>query len=193
MIFKIVRQIVYIAICRLMYRVKYIGLKNITKDENYVVAANHMSWIDPVAIWAKVPNVRVMAKAEMFKNPIMGWIYRHLGMFPIKRGEKDFSSLYHSINSLKKDKKNLIIFPEGTRNPDNKKIKPKVGAVYLALASGVKIVPVHVTKKPHIFGRITITVGKPYSLNEFKKDIKDKEVLNIKTAELMEKINKLGK
>lgn len=192
MIVNIFKKIVYIVICKIVYRVKYIGTDNIKKGRSYVVACNHMSWVDPVALWCRVPNVRVMAKAELFKIPVFGWIITKLGAFPIKRGEKDFGSIYHSINVLKKDKCNLIIFPEGTRAAAKKKVKPKIGAVYLAIASGSEILPIHVTKRCHIFGEITVTVGTPYSLGEYKDSIKDKEMLNERSKELMEKIYALA-
>lgn len=193
MIVELVKKVVYIIICKVMYRVKYVGLDNIDSSKNYLVAANHVSWVDPIAIGCKVPKARAMGKAEMFKNPILGWIFRQLGAFPIKRGEKDFASLKHSLNILKNEKSNLIIFPEGTRNAIEKNVEAKIGAVYLAIASGVDIIPIHITKKPNIFGTITVTVGKSYSLGEYRENIKDKDMLNDKTKEMMEKIYNLAK
>lgn len=193
MMVNIVKKIIYVIVCKIMYRVKYIGFEKIEKNKNYLVAANHMSWVDPVAIGCKVPNARAMGKIEMFKNPILGWIFKKLGAFPIKRGEKDFASLKHSINILKKEKANLIIFPEGTRNAVDKNVEAKIGAVYLAIVSEVEILPIHVTDKPNIFGKIIVTMGEAYSLAEYRENIKDKEILEVKTKELMKKIYDLGK
>lgn len=193
MIVELMKKIVYLIICKVMYRVKYIGIDNIDSSKNYLVAVNHLSWVDPLAIWCKIPNNRLMGKAEMFKNPILGWIFRKLGAFPIKRGEKDFASLKHSLNILKNEKANLIIFPEGTRNAADKNVEAKIGAVYLAIAAGVDILPIHITKKPKIFGNITVTVGKSYSLEQYRVNIKDKDMLNDKTKEMMERINNLAK
>lgn len=194
---KLLKVIGYIIFCRIIYRVKYVGKNNIDKNKNYLVAANHTSWVDAMIVWCLFENIKTMAKAELFNNPVMGWIYKKLGAFPIKRGERDFGSIYHSINILKKEKASLTIFPEGTRMIGSIKTAPKVGAVYLALASGVEILPIHISKKCKLFGRITVTVGESYSLSEFKKEIKDKKMLNEKSKELMKTIysleNKEGK
>ncbi len=192
-IVNIVKNIAYIIVCKIMYRVKYVGIKNIEPGKNYLIAANHMSWVDPIAIGCKVPNVRVMAKAEMFKNPIIGWMLKKLGAFPIKRGEKDFTSLRHSLNILGKERASLMIFPEGTRNAASKNIEAKVGAVYLAIVSGAEILPINITEKPKIFGEIIVTIGKSYSLGEYRGSIKEKDLLEEKTKELMKKIYSLGK
>lgn len=182
---KILKNIVKIILCNILYRVEFEGKENLDENETYVFMANHVSAMDPVFIWSDIDNLAIMAKEELFKFKPLAAIFKAVGAFPIARGKKDFSHVFHAVNVVNKEEKNLLIFPEGTRKARLKNVKAKNGAVYIAVAAGVKVVPVHITEKIEIFHRVKITYGKPVNLEITKENIKDKTLLNKETERIM--------
>lgn len=163
----------------LLFRVKYVNLENMNKIEKGVVCPNHSCIFDPFWVYFKVENMWIMAKAELFKNKILAKIYKAYNVFPIKRGQKDASSLLHSINVIEEnDKAKLLIFPEGTRiKKDKESGRAKVGPVFIASKANVPIIPVHITKNPKLFSRVTVVFGEPIdvpnNIHEDKKEMQN--------------------
>jgi len=193
MLLKIFKAFIYCIFCKLVYRVEYVNLdkEKQLKGRN-VVCANHNDWMDAVVMWTKTEKVKIMAKAELFKVPVWSHLIRAVGAFPIKRGMKDFSSIYHAVKVVEEGN-NLVIFPEGTRKAKLKNVKAKVGAVHIAISADADIIPVYIeegSRRP--FSKIRVVYGNPYNLTEYKDQIKDKELLNKLTEELMDKIYSLG-
>ena len=193
MFFKAFKKMIYNVFCKFLFRVEFINSPEDSTYGNFVVCANHSDWMDGVILWSNTPNVRVMAKAELFKIPIWRTIILKAGAFPIKRAEKDFASIYHAVKIVKSDKNNLVIFPEGTRMARQKHVKPKIGAIYISLAGNVPIMPVYIQEKKKIFGKVKVVYGENINYNIEKNEIKDKKLLNRLTMELMEGIYNLGK
>ena len=82
------------------YRIRTIGRENLPKDRGYVLCPNHLSAIDPVFVvlarfWGK--KMWVMAKEELFRNPVIAWFFGHVGVFPVARGRGDRSVLDSAI------------------------------------------------------------------------------------------------
>lgn len=152
----------------LLFRIKYVNAENLNKLEKAVVCPNHSCIFDPFWVYFKTDNMWIMAKAELFKNKLLAKLLKAYNVFPIKRGQKDASSLMHSINVIENnDNAKLLIFPEGTRIKKGKERgRAKVGPVYIASKAGVPIIPVHITKNPKLFSRVTVVVGEPIELPE---------------------------
>jgi len=186
MLIKLLKNIVKIIICRVFYRVKFEGKENIDNTKSYVFMANHVSSMDAVFIWSDIHNLGIMAKEELFKFKPLGDIFKAVGVFPIARGKKDFGHVFHAVNVVNKEKKNLLIFPEGTRKARTKNVKAKNGAVYIAAAAGVQVIPVHITEKMRLFSKVTVSYGTPLILNVNKENIKDKELLTHETERIMD-------
>lgn len=181
----------------LLFRVKYVNLENMNKIEKGVVCPNHSCIFDPFWVYFKVENMWIMAKAELFKNKILAKIYKAYNVFPIKRGQKDASSLLHSINVIEEnDKAKLLIFPEGTRiKKDKERGRAKVGPVFIASKANVPIIPVHITKNPKLFSRVTVVFGEPIdvpnNIHEDKKEMQNySDMLLDKIYELKDLENK---
>ncbi len=159
------------------FRVKYVNLDKIQNIDKCVICPNHSHAFDPFWIKFKVDNLWIMAKAELFKNKIMAALLKAYNVFPIKRGQKDASSLIHSINAIEKNEHaKLLIFIEGTRiKKDKKRGKAKFGCTYIASKANVPIVPVHITKNPKLFSKVTVVFGDPIylpeNLNENKQEL----------------------
>lgn len=145
-------------------RVHLRGRYNIPKCGPYIIAANHLSWIDVPMVPAYVPGkVVYMAKEEAFHSKV-GWLVRFLGAFPVKRGEGDRQALRTAEDLLKKQKA-LVIFPEGTRSKTCTLAKAHAGLGMIALRSGAPVVPVAIWGSEDVlkkFGaQVTICYGEP--------------------------------
>ena len=100
----------------LLFPLSVQGVENIP-DGGAVLCSNHASAWDPVLVALKIPRtvpLRFIAKAELFKNPLLNWLLRKLGAFPIHRGANDLGAMKTAMKCLQ-DGQKLMVFPEGTR------------------------------------------------------------------------------
>lgn len=175
-------------VCNVLHRVEYYGLDNVARDKLYVFAANHVGAMDPVYIINKIENLGIMAKAELFKKPVVKQVVEACGAFPIERGKKDVKAVLHASRVITEENKNLLIFPEGTRNAIKKGVRAKDGAVCIAEAAKVDIIPVHITEKKGIFKKCKVKFGEPMSVGVVLDGESKVEARRRYTKELMEKI-----
>ena len=145
------------------------GMENLP-DHGVLLCPNHSSNWDPVLVVLKLPvnyRVHIMAKAELFKNPVLGWILRKVGAFPVSRGHNDIDTVRTAMQAIKSGD-NLLIFPEGTvvRNGvgyiDGLPAHAKAGVAMIGVRTGATLVPVFVDGEKKLFHRTRIIFGKPY-------------------------------
>lgn len=126
------------------FRLRRLGTEHIPEG-GVILASNHRSFLDPFAIGCCLGRpIYFVAKQELFKNPMLGWILNCLGAFPIKRGASDDESVATSLALLERGQA-VVIFPEGTRIRTGSLASPKRGVGRLALQSGKPVVPIAVT------------------------------------------------
>src|ERR687890_820412 len=126
------------------FRLRRLGTEHIPEG-GVILASNHRSFLDPFAIGCCLGRpIYFVAKQELFKNPLMGWILNCLGAFPIKRGASDEESMDTALALLERGQA-VVIFPEGTRIRTGSLARPKRGVGRLALQSGKPVVPIAVT------------------------------------------------
>lgn len=139
-------------------------------ERGVLLCPNHSSNWDPLLLGLRLPvnyRLHVMAKEELFRNPILGWIIRKLGAFPVSRGENDINTVRTAMKAIK-DGDNLLIFPEGTtiRNgigyADGLPAHAKAGAAVIGVRTGATLVPVFVDGEKRLFRRTRIIFGDPY-------------------------------
>lgn len=149
----------------LLFPVDVRGLENLPMDRPAVLCANHSAWLDPVMLCCALPReypLRLMAKKQLFSIPLLSWLIRKLGAFPVDRGHNDIGAVKNSIGSLR-DGCSLIIFPEGTRMKNGQRIEPKSGAAMIAIRSGVPMVPVYIgVSSKRLFRKTPVVFGAPY-------------------------------
>lgn len=141
------------------------GLENLPAEGPVILASNHVSLWDPVLLGCGVPRqVWYMAKDELFHVPLFGWVLKHLGAFPVKRGQGDTSAIRQSLAILK-EQRVLGVFPEGTRSKTGQLQKALPGIVLFMEKSQAPIVPVRVCGTRKLFsqgwGKVGIVIGKP--------------------------------
>ncbi|MGI9824008.1 lysophospholipid acyltransferase family protein [Agromyces sp. Marseille-Q5079] len=172
----------------------------------FVLAPNHYSEIDPVVMgvvsWKLGRAPRFMAKASLFKNPVLGWLLRTSGQIPVERAGSKSHAALRAAEELVEKGRMVVVYPEGslTRDPDLWPMRGKTGAVRIALERGIPIVPAahwgtqelmgRYGKKLSLFPRKTIDViiGEPLDLSAYRDRPLDQASLLKATAELMDAI-----
>jgi 1-acyl-sn-glycerol-3-phosphate acyltransferase len=118
------------------------GLENVPCDEAFVMASNHLSYIDSPFIFVELPAVIHVLAAEKYEHHlIFGPILRIAGAVFIRRGEVDRPALRQALAVLR-DGNMLGMAVEGTRSRTGALSWGKTGTAYLATRAGVPILPV---------------------------------------------------
>jgi 1-acyl-sn-glycerol-3-phosphate acyltransferase len=199
-IFRILRPI-FRLFFRLTMRLRIEGLDNVPPSGPAVMVSNHLHNADPVVLEASFPRpVRFMAKKEVFRVPIAGWIARMTDAFPVDRGKPDRAALRAAQDRLD-DGAIVGLFPEGTRSTTGglKEVFP--GAALIALRSGVPVIPTAIfgTETYPFNGikgrrrgktRATVRIGKPMYLDGRNPDGSRKDLAEV-TDEIMIEVARL--
>jgi 1-acyl-sn-glycerol-3-phosphate acyltransferase len=154
----------------LIYRVRAIGVKNVPKSGPLLLAPNHFSQMDHFFVGLYLRRqVRFMAKSQMFGPPVLTYIYKHGGVFPVRRGQHDEESFKTAFTILEQGEM-LLVYAEGGRSRSGKlkEVKPGIGRI--ALESGVPVVPVAIQGSETVrrwkrfrFPKVTVQFGEPVS------------------------------
>ncbi|MGN1384634.1 MAG: lysophospholipid acyltransferase family protein [Clostridia bacterium] len=187
MLRKIIVFLVYIFNV-IVFRVKCVGQENIQNKGAYIICANHTSnWDAPILVSNLKRKVYVMAKAELFKNKFIKWFGDKCCVFPVKRGMRDIESIKYSLKLLK-DGEILVIFPEGTRKGLEKNGKAQNGVAYMAIRTGVPVIPVGIQGEMKPFRKVKLNIGEPLDFSQYKSNKPEKEILDKVSKEIMDNI-----
>ena len=149
--FRIVRAILLFLMTPL-FRLKITGLEHVPLHGPILVIANHLHNADPVLVSVALPRpLHFMAKKELFSVPVLQWIVRRVGAFPVDRGRADRSAFRRAEATLQHGIA-VGMFPEGTRSTTNALAPAHPGAGLIALRSGATIVPAIVTGSERLPG-----------------------------------------
>lgn len=182
----LVTHVFYMIRFKLVYRLEVYGKENIPDDNNFIVAANHLSTLDPPLVCGVMNKpVAYMAKKELFENPFLCWWLNWLGAFAVDR-EKLGVSTIKTVKNLKNTGWVLGIFPQGTRQEAGEISHVTKGFASLAKSTKCGILPVGITgtqevKRFPFSGKIIVRIGKviPYTDNvagmvdDWEKSIED--------------------
>jgi 1-acyl-sn-glycerol-3-phosphate acyltransferase len=152
----------------LIYRVRAIGVKNVPKAGPLLLAPNHFSQMDHFFVGLYLRRqVRFMAKSQMFGTPVLTYIYKHGGVFPVRRGHHDEEAFKTAFTVLDQGGM-LLVYAEGGRSRSGELGEPKPGIGRIALESGVPVVPVAVHGSAKVrrwkrfrFPKVTVQFGEP--------------------------------
>jgi len=154
----------------LIYRTRAIGTENVPKSGALVLAPNHFSQMDHFFVGLYLRRkIRFMAKSQMFGPPVLTYIYKHGGVFPVRRGHHDEESFKTAFTILDQDEM-LLVYAEGGRSRSGKlgEVKPGIGRI--ALESGAPVVPVAIHGSAKVrrwkrlrFPKVTVRFGEPLS------------------------------
>ncbi len=154
----------------LIYRVRAIDVKNVPKTGPLLLAPNHFSQMDHFFVGLYLRRqIRFMAKSQMFGPHVLTYIYKHGGVFPVRRGHHDEEAFKTAFTILGQDGM-LLVYAEGgrSRNYELGEVKPGIGRI--ALETGVPVVPVAIHGSAKVrrwkrfrFPKVTVQFGEPIS------------------------------
>lgn len=195
-----------------MVRYRFTPESKLPNTGPFILSPNHYSEIDPVAMGAAVWHLgrlpRFMAKASLFKVPVLGWLLKGSGQIPVERQGRSRGTDANPMGAaseLIRREAGVVVYPEGTltRDPGLWPMRGKSGAVRLALESGIPLIPMahwgtqelmpRYGKAIHPIPRKTIhvSVGEPIDLSRFKGREREPKTIIEATALLMGEITKL--
>ena len=138
-------------IFRFLFRGQIIGISNLPNTGGVVVVSNHGSHLDPPILGHALGRpVAFMAKAELFRVPILSFIISACGAYSVKRGAGDREALRTASNRLIEGWATGV-FLDGTRQENGRVNDPKAGAALLAARTGSPILPVAIVNSHRAF------------------------------------------
>jgi 1-acyl-sn-glycerol-3-phosphate acyltransferase len=157
-------------VARAWLRLTVIGAERVPRDGPVLLAANHLSVLDPALIGAAVSReLDYMAKTELFRVPGFGGLIRRLNAHPVDRTGSDSAALRLALKLLG-DGRALLVFPEGTRGTGDELGPAQPGTGMLAALSQAPVVPVCMQGSGRALPRgavlprpvrVTVTFGAP--------------------------------
>ncbi len=149
------------------FRIKKTGVENIPKEGGAILAVNHTSNWDVLVVGTTFSRtMRYMAKAEMFKNRILGGLFKSLGAFPVHRGRGDIGAVKSAFEILN-NQQVMLMFPEGKRVKKNIRTEAKAGVAMIASKAKVPVIPVHIIGDYKWMGKIVVVYGKPIEFSQY--------------------------
>jgi 1-acyl-sn-glycerol-3-phosphate acyltransferase len=129
---------------RVLFGFLVTGREKIPMTGGVIIASNHISYCDPPVVGSGVPReVHFLAKEELFRNRLFGWLIGKYNAIPLRRSVGDVGALKKAVDLLKHGRA-VLMFPEGTRSLTGKLLKPKPGVGMIAALTSAPVVPVYV-------------------------------------------------
>ena len=163
-----------------------------------LVICNHLTWRDPIMMCTvlKHRQPHFMAKAELFRIPLLAQLIGALGAYPVNRGGADVGAIKRTISMLQNGV-TVGMFPQGHRynGEDPRKTDVKKGAAMIAVKAGVPVLPMYIKVKNNrakLFCRKDIYIGKPITPEEMAYDPEASGEYDRITQLLFEHVCRLG-
>lgn len=162
------------------FRVRFYGQENIPCSGPFIIASNHKSNMDPIWIARGVKKFQLwaMAKEELFKVPVVGWVLRGAGAYPVKRGSADTGAI-DAAKDIIDNGGVFFIFPEGHRAKGEGIQPPQSGVGLVCAETGADVLPVSIyfKGKLHLWSKVVVRFGEviPSSEFAFSVPLKSKE------------------
>lgn len=124
------------------WRIQISGRENVKANHVYVIVSNHQSMADIPVIAHLRLDTKWLAKAELFRLPVVGWMLRMAGDVPVERSDrhKSAKAMLQCARYLRQHC-SVVFFPEGTRSPDGRVLPFNDGPFQLAIRERVPILP----------------------------------------------------
>ncbi|HEX6262775.1 MAG TPA: lysophospholipid acyltransferase family protein [Actinomycetota bacterium] len=191
----------------LWFRWRFEGLEWVPGEGPVLVAANHISYLDPLAHGYFIEKARrrprFLAKTELYGNPIVGAVLRGARQIPVRRGSGEHAPVESALKALRAGEV-VVVYPESTvtSNADFSPMQGKTGIARLALAARVPVLPIAVWGSQRVwqrggarslrFGRpIWVKAGPPLDLSAHEEAASDPTVLRTATQQVMDELTVL--
>jgi 1-acyl-sn-glycerol-3-phosphate acyltransferase len=167
----------------LVYRARPIGVEHVPTTGPVILAPNHFSqWDHFFAGVFLRRKVRFMAKSQLFSNPVIEFIFRHGGAFPVRRGYHD-EEAFITAHAILDRGGCLLMYPEGGRSRTGGLREPRPGVGRIALESGAPVIPVAIHgslgvrrwRKLH-FPKVTVDYGEPMTFDVVAEPTREQQL-----------------
>jgi len=169
-IYRLVSYLLVFPLYRLLFRGRTASNGQVPMEGALVVVANHGSHLDPPLVGHALGRpVAFMAKAELFRVPLLGPIIRACGAYPVSRGASDREAIRVAMARLAEGWATGV-FLDGTRQGNGRVNDPQHGAAFLAAKAGIPLLPVAIVNSHRALGTgrlwprlvpIHIRIGQP--------------------------------
>ncbi len=208
MFYWLMKYVVIGPIVKAIFRPWIVGRRNVPVEGAAILASNHLSFVDSIFLPLMIDRpVAFLAKSDYFTGKgLKGWatrmFFKGTGQLPIDRsgGKASEASLNTGLQVLGRGDL-LGIYPEGTRSPDGKLYRGRVGIARMALEAHVPVVPVVMvdtdtmmpigTTIPRVT-RVGVVIGEPLDFSRFEGMESDRYILRSVTDEIMVALQRLG-
>ena len=148
-------------------RLRVRGREHLPSEGSVLIVSNHIAQTDPpiLGVAALPRKSYYMAKIELFRVPVLRRIIYGLGAFPVDRGASDRRAL-RIAREIRNRGDQLLMFPEGTRNPEGRLRPGLPGAGTLGLVKGVTVVPAAIWGSQRRLGPVRVVFGPPLDLSD---------------------------
>ena len=137
---------------RLFHRFEIKGLQNVPTKGAFILASNHLSFIDPPALGCRLPrNLHYFARSTLFSGPL-GFLISNLNSIPVNRDHLDLKTLKTVLRVLGEGHP-LLVFPEGTRSVNGLLSEGQRGVGLLVAKSSVPVLPARIEGAFEILGK----------------------------------------
>ena len=171
----------------LMKKLHIHGIENYSRDQRYIIIANHASLFDIMAIMAFSPDVAWFGHERLMKIPVFRKVLKMINYIPVKQTNyKNTRQILEQINQASKFR-TIAIFPEGTRTLDGNMKNFFRGFVYILRASDADILPVtlngfYLFKPKNRFhinfsARLSVIINQPVKSDQLRLK-KDRDILD---------------
>ncbi|MFJ8309857.1 MULTISPECIES: lysophospholipid acyltransferase family protein [unclassified Streptomyces] len=208
MLYYVLKYAVLGPLLRLLFRPRMEGLEHIPEEGAAIIAGNHLSFSDhflmPVMLKRRIT---FLAKQEYFTGPgikgrLTAAFFRAIGQIPVDRSGKEAgrAAIREGLGVLNRNEL-LGIYPEGTRSPDGKLYKGKVGVAVMAIRGRVPVIPCAMVGTFEIqppgqvvprIKRVAVRFGEPLDFSRYAGMEDEKAVLRAVTDEIMYKVMELS-
>lgn len=188
---------------RVLARRRFEGLEHIPRTGPVLVVCNHISYLDAiytaVFVYHKRRIPRFLAKASLWRVPLLRAVLNGTGQIPVYRGHPDVGASLSAAEQALDEGRAVLIYPEGTitRDPDYWPMVARTGVARLALAGAVSVVPVvhwgtqrvydHYGRRFRPLPRVDVVVraGAPVDLTDLRDRPVDRRLLQEVTERVM--------
>ncbi len=192
MLYKVAR-VIYRFLARIVYKIEIDGIENVPKKGKLILCSNHKTSMDPFFLMAFFPRQPLfMGKVEAFKNPLIGYWLKCLGVFPVSRGTGDEKAMSRALDILREDKV-LAMFPEGTRVKNGVRVMAKKGVGVISTTADAPVIPVLVLSDFKPFTKVKCIIGKPIYICKADYDVLDRDAYYKISNEILDEIFSLDK
>ena len=174
MFYNFIRALFYLPI-KLLYPTKVVGKDNLIEGK-CILIANHTSNLDGIIIGVNLKKqISFLAKAELFKTKLSNWFFKKMKAIKVNRGKADIAAVREVLKLLKQNG-TLGVFPGGTRVEEEEDEQFKGGVAMFAIKASAPIIPMKFVKKPKVFRRNTLVIGKPFYLEQTESKLTKEEI-----------------